>query len=820
MIKKSTSLTLLLTIDAILILICIVGIYHISEKSTLPFTLDQRNDGLYVSELTNEDADVSINDRLLKVLYYPVENIEEVECVLDGIKINKIVGLTLQNEDGVYQIELHTIPFYSFQYLLIASFVSLCFFVIGIFVLVNKPKLKSAKLFHAGSISTGIIIATTWGNYNIEPLGLGILIRLMFSGAYSFAPLFFISFVLSLRERKRKIYKYIKPLLYIVSLGFFLLQSASFLYFLNKETILSMQIYLKAFSGFRMYLLCYIVTGFSIFIYTYNTAVEEYELKKLRWILFGFSVGLFGLIVFWLLPYLIVSKGLIPEELLLLMMLFIPVTFAISIVRYRLLDIDWIIERSIVYGLVIIILLIPYIFIITFITSILNIDNKTFPAIITATLVAVFFQPISSRIQTFVNKKFFRIQYNFRDALKSFIDNIQHDNEIVSISKKIVDNIDKIIPVERIGIFIVDPSGEKINLLANNNCESLTISKDRIMTIRESSLPLAKANCFEPSASVNSIEEELVSGCNFDLAIPIRSEQKLLFGAIILGNKKSKTRFTIEDIDLLSTIASRSAASIERIRLQEDLIKEHLETERLEELNELKSLFVSTVSHDLKTPLTSIKLFSEILQNKKDISDDKMKEYLRIIEGESDRLTRLINNVLDFSKIERGIKEYKFEEISINTIVDEVLVMMEYQFKIKKFEIHKSLIINEKLIHGDKDAVAEALINLLSNAIKYSDVNRSITVSTFFRDGNYCLSVEDHGIGIKDSELNNIIDPFFRSNDELTKNESGTGLGLSIVKHIMDAHNGKINVESTWQKGSIFTLIFQTGGENEKNINN
>ena len=197
-----------------------------------------------------------------------------------------------------------------------------------------------------------------------------------------------------------------------------------------------------------------------------------------------------------------------------------------------------------------------------------------------------------------------------------------------------------------------------------------------------------------------------------------------------------------------------------------------------------------------------------------------MKEYLRIIEGESDRLTRLINNVLDFTKIEKGIKEYNFEEVSLNKIVNEVLVLMEYQFRIKKFELHKSLMENEKLINGDEDAIAEALINLLANAIKYSAGNRTISVTTFYKDEYYCISVEDHGIGIKEFELTNIITPYFRSNDELAKNESGTGLGLAIVKHIMNAHSGKINIESTWQKGSTFTLLFPIGGENEKDINN
>ena len=126
----------------------------------------------------------------------------------------------------------------------------------------------------------------------------------------------------------------------------------------------------------------------------------------------------------------------------------------------------------------------------------------------------------------------------------------------------------------------------------------------------------------------------------------------------------------------------------------------------------------------------------------------------------------------------------------------------------------------EKIIVGDKDAIAEALINLFSNAIKYSDENRSISVSTFINDDYYSISVEDHGIGIKESELADVIIPYFRSDDQLIKSESGAGLGLAIVKHIMNAHHGKIDITSTWQKGSTITLSFPIGEKNEKNINN
>jgi len=238
------------------------------------------------------------------------------------------------------------------------------------------------------------------------------------------------------------------------------------------------------------------------------------------------------------------------------------------------------------------------------------------------------------------------------------------------------------------------------------------------------------------------------------------------------------------------------------------LITERIESERLDELNRLKSYFISSVSHDMKTPLTSIKMFAELLQTSSEIKSERSKEYLEIIEGESSRLSRLIDNVLDFSKIERGVKQYRFENISLNEIVLQTLKMMQYQFKLQKFSVESILSNEEKTIHADKDALEEALINLISNSIKYSRDKKVIRVSTYPKDDSMALAVEDEGIGIDKKDLDDIFNPFFRTDSKEVQRTGGAGLGLSIVKHIMDAHKGKIEVQSEPGKGSRFTLLF------------
>ncbi len=325
-----------------------------------------------------------------------------------------------------------------------------------------------------------------------------------------------------------------------------------------------------------------------------------------------------------------------------------------------------------------------------------------------------------------------------------------------------------------------------------------------------------------------------------DLVIPVKSASGEIYAFMVLGGKKSGNRFSIEDIDLLNNVASSIASTLSRVRLQEELIRKNLEAERLEELNKQKTIFVSTVSHDLKTPLASIKVFSEIMKNDRQISE-KQKNYLDIIEGETDRLTRLINNVLGFAWIEKGTREYSFESISLNAVVQKTLDTLSYQIKMQGFTVKKELSTVNWIISADPDAVMEVMINIISNAIKFSIKQKELLISTFRSTDYICVEVRDKGIGIKSEDLKNLFKPFFRSQIAGNKKISGTGLGLSIIKHVMDAHKGRIEVESIPDEGTSFILKFpiefydntnfhnenlissslqEEEGQNEKNINN
>lgn len=223
-------------------------------------------------------------------------------------------------------------------------------------------------------------------------------------------------------------------------------------------------------------------------------------------------------------------------------------------------------------------------------------------------------------------------------------------------------------------------------------------------------------------------------------------------------------------------------------------------------LARLKSDFVSNVSHELRTPLALIRLYAETLELGRITTSDKKQQYYRIIRKESERLTALINNILDFSRIEAGRKEYEFRETDIAELVRNTLDSYRYQIEQKGFELEESIDSNLPAVPVDREAIARALVNLVNNALKYSTDQKFLGVKLYREDGVLRLEVLDHGIGIARRDQSKIFEKFYRTGDPLVHNTKGSGLGLSLVRHITQAHGGDIAVESTPGKGSRFIL--------------
>ena len=319
------------------------------------------------------------------------------------------------------------------------------------------------------------------------------------------------------------------------------------------------------------------------------------------------------------------------------------------------------------------------------------------------------------------------------------------------------------------------------------------------------------------------------------LGVPIITGKDII-GVISVQSTEQVNRFDEDDMRLLSTIASNVGVAIHNAKLFEDTIKAQAQAEEArknaEEANEAKSAFLSTVSHELRTPLTSVIGFAKIIRKrltdkifphingdeKMEKIKDQIAQNLNVVISEGQRLTTLINDVLDLAKIEAGKMEWHIENVDMGTVIDQALAATAAVFDEKKLKLKKKINNNLPTIKGDRDKLIQVLINLLSNAAKFTDKGEVIC-SAVLQNDDFIVSISDTGMGISPEDQPKVFDKFKQVGDTLTDKPKGTGLGLPISKEIIEYHGGKIWVESEIGKGSTFSFNLPVGGMQEKTFN-
>ena len=255
--------------------------------------------------------------------------------------------------------------------------------------------------------------------------------------------------------------------------------------------------------------------------------------------------------------------------------------------------------------------------------------------------------------------------------------------------------------------------------------------------------------------------------------------------------------------------------------------------ERLQELDKLKTDFISSVSHELRTPLTAVVGFMHIIEDRLGnvifplIESDtpkvrkaitQVKTDIDIIQSEGERLTLLINDVLDITKMESGNTDWKMERLDINEVIEHAIAATGSLLRQKQLPLTLDLYKGSHFIHGDRDRLIQVMINLISNAVKFTDKGQ-IRIKTERNGKGIIVKVMDTGVGIDPTHHLRIFEKFRQVGDTLTDKPRGTGLGLPICKHIIERHNGRIWVESTPGKGSVFSFVIPFSIDDTQGLN-
>lgn len=573
-----------------------------------------------------------------------------------------------------------------------------------------------------------------------------------------------------------------------------------------------------------IWLFVYSIAGHACLLHTWLFGETVNQQKQAKWLFIGIGIGTVPVAVFDTVPRLVeidIPHGEYSAYTLVMIML----CYGVAILRHRLMNIEFVLNRSSVYAVVSSVMLTIYLASI-WVLSEVSLKPRTAVSVrlFSMLIVALLFAPMKQRIQDFIDRYFYQRRYNYRQTLLNL-------SEALSTMLKL----------DELGDILLNQLSEALQpefaaLLLGGKVYRQVGDKDKLgETLRESGPEFAGS------------KPEQIGGRR--LAVPLLSKGDSV-GVILLGGKLSGKDYNVEDISLMKTLSNQAAISIEnavmyeRLREQidfmqgaytrlvetfrkypeltpeepapagEDIISE-LDTiaealvrssEKLRELDDLKSQFLSDVSHELKTPLTAIKGYADnLLDGVVGELDQSQRKYMEGISQSCGRLERMIKNLLNHSRIVAGRIEFLPMSLSLSSFLSEVVLELTPIAEKKRISLSLNC-PSDVTLFADEDKLREVIINLLDNAIKFTPSQGAVSV--YVEDKGKCvdISVADTGAGMPPESLDEIFDRFQQIQREDNGKSEGLGIGLAIVKSFVELHDGSVVVQSDLGKGSRFTV--------------
>jgi len=398
--------------------------------------------------------------------------------------------------------------------------------------------------------------------------------------------------------------------------------------------------------------------------------------------------------------------------------------------------------------------------------------------------------------------------------------------QVKDLIKIVGDQIKKLFKSDITYLAILDPESKIINFpyQAGDNMEPMKFGEGLTSKIIQTGKPLL----------INKDEDIMAEYDKFGisqtgkravsyLGVPIPVEDKMS-GVLSVQSTKLESRFSEDDLNLLNTIAINVGVALHNAELYEEAKEAKA---KAEDANEAKSAFLSTVSHELRTPLTSVLGFAKIIRKKLEnkifpavsVDDQKIKktmkqvtENLNVVVSEGERLTNLINDVLDLAKIESGRMDWNKKPIFLQDVISRAVASTSSLFDAKGLILKKKIPKDLPLIRADEDKLIQVVINLLSNAVKFTDKGKVIIEASIDKD-QILVEIQDTGIGIGEEDMHKVFERFRQAGDTLTDKPKGTGLGLPICREIIEHHDGIIWMKSELGIGSTFFFTIPVVGE-------
>ena len=683
-------------------------------------------------------------------------------------------------------------------------------FLAGFVVLLFRPADRRSRIFYWLSLSFGATVVIGGGTYGLQGKTANLLPGLLFNVAYPMTLALLLWFAQSYAPARPRI----RPAVFwgVAASWSVLLGSA----FLVAEIGPSIEAYRlrEVFKHvFRFYVIIVGVAALFEFAKALRNTDSEEDRTQIKWYVIALAAGLGPFLALNQLPLVVMDRPILAENFALVFFVLVPVFMVTAILQFRLLRINIVFHRGLVYAILTVFTLGVFLLTVEGLRWLFPRATATGDVglmVAAAVVIALLLSPGRRAVQSVVDKLFFRQAHDYRKAVHGFraaAPAIARAEDLITLY---AGTLKSVLPTAGLGVLLREPGREPeetcrwdgLDRAAAGGLEALRAGDGSIWARRDR-VRLDEGLDFSRDAELAS------AGVEVAMALPRAAGSPQ--GLLAFGPKLSGHRFTREDIDLLETLAGELGLNLGRIRIQEAVIYERASREKSEELVRLKTEFISSVAHELRTPVTSLNGLSGLLRSGKIGDPAKRERLLALLAGECGRLTRFLRNVLDFGKIEGQAKAYELRETDLAPLVREVADLVRESQPDGGAAVRVEAPGTPVRVRADPDAVRQALLNLLDNALKYSPAAKDVTVRLTSEGGEAAIAVRDQGMGIGEEDRERIFEAFFRSRRAVEHDPTGVGLGLRIVRHIMDAHGGRVEVESEPGRGSTFRLVFPNG---------
>jgi len=799
--------------DLVLLVICLSHIPSVLSRPGAPFEVISQHDTVVITRILDIGAagELRTGDLLLSLGDVRIAFPEMVEYAIDLFQIETQVPLTVNRDGAILRLDVSLIPYYaSSRFLIISLFAGLAMFCIGLFVFVSRSEDPAARALHWTLIAFGVTIMTTWGAIAAGAFQTYVS-RTVWFLAYAGVATGFFFFTLTFPKSRARWLSRRPGVVVGIVLGIGASMSYTHLLALHSGSTDDYLRFQTLFDLFHGSLFLFIGSGIVNIARAVATVATVEERQKLYWIVWGLCIGTAPYLLLHVLPQLLLSQYLLPEEFTTVFFLAIPFSFAIALVKYRFLDVEVVINRSIVYFVLTFFILSAYVLVVLLLTSIIGgeeVFEHSFLAAGGALLVSFAVYPLRTRLQRVVDETLFSAKANFRRLLTDATERLHRALNPAELFKSLIDSAHSITRFEAIAVYSSEPGKLVLEEFRGSILHrTLALKKEHQSWFSVATVFAAPEALAFQRKDIDLSKAELLKKLGCEVCVPLLSKSNELLGVLVGRPGASSVRFNEEEVDFLIATCTQAAGGLERLLLQERMIIEHREKKRFEELSNLKTDFVSYVSHELRTPITSIKLYADLLRPALSSDNRKALKYLRTIEGETARLNRMVSTILDSAKIESQAKEYLFSTIDLRDVCRRVLKSMSYQIDEHRFVVRFKSARGRFPIRGDAESLELAFSNLVLNAIKYSPHEKYFGVSLSKKGGWVVCRFEDRGLGISEDALPHLFEKFYRDPSH-HRQIQGVGLGLSLVKHVIDAHAGTIEVKSKIGRGSTFVMRF------------